>query len=114
MKTSLGAVLVSACLLAPCAAAAAEKAPEKKGEKAKAPGKAPAKQEKAPESIGSATMKDDGTIVMMLRATGGGAVGDAMFAYPKTHPEYGKILEHLGGLKPGETKPVPPFPDEKP
>lgn len=114
MKTSLGAVVVSACLLAPCASAAAGNEPEKKGEKAKAPGKAPAKQEQAPGSVGSATMKDDGTIVMLLRATGGGAVGDARLTYPKTHPEYARILEHLGGLKPGETKPVPPFPDEKP
>ncbi len=105
-KWTLPAVVAAAWLLAPAAASlAADKAPEKKGEKA------PATPEKAPESIGSATMKQDGTIVLTLRASGpGGAVGDAQVVYPKTHAEYGNILKHLGGLKPGETKPVPPFP----
>ena len=88
--------------LASPALLAAEEAP------AKAPVKAPAKA----ESIGSATMKDDGTIVLMLRATGGGAVGDALVTYPKSHPKYAEILAHLGGLKPGESKPVPPFPEK--
>ena len=110
MKTLLSVVAaVAGLVLAGPGALAAEKAaPAKAPEKAtvKAPDKTPAKV----ESIGSATMKADGTIVLMLRATGGGAVGDAMVSYPKTHAEYAKILEHLGGLKPGETKPVPPFP----
>jgi hypothetical protein len=64
-----------------------------------------------PESIGSATMEEDGTLVLMLRATGPGpAVGDALLRYPPSHPGYQKMLNHLGGLKPGETKLVPPFP----
>ena len=67
---------------------------------------------RSPASIGSATMEQDGTIVLMLRAEGpGGTVGDAMFRYPKTHPDYQKTLDHLGGLKPGESKPVPPWPE---
>jgi hypothetical protein len=66
-----------------------------------------------PASIGSAYMKDDGTIQLMLRAEGDGAIGDAMFLYPPDHPEYAEILAHLGGLKPGESKPVPPWPDKK-
>ena len=62
-------------------------------------------------SIGSATMKPDGTIVLMLRAEDGkGTMGDAMFTYPKGHKEYQSILKHLGGLKPGQSKPVPPWP----
>jgi membrane-bound lytic murein transglycosylase B len=65
-----------------------------------------------PASIGSATMKADGTIQLMLRAEGGGAVGDALLVYPKTHPKYEYVLKHLGGLKPGQSKPVPPFPPE--
>ncbi|MCC6335976.1 MAG: lytic murein transglycosylase [Myxococcales bacterium] len=69
---------------------------------------------KPPESIGSATMKPDGTIQLMLRAEGGGgAVGDALLTYPKTHPQYAEILRHLGGLEPGQSKPVPPFPDKR-
>jgi len=65
-----------------------------------------------PASIGSATMTADGTIVLQLRATGPGpAIGDALIRYPKGHAKYGEVLKHLGGLKPGETKPCPPFPD---
>jgi hypothetical protein len=26
------------------------------------------------------------------------------------HPQYKKVLEHLGGIIPGESKPVSPFP----
>ena len=62
-------------------------------------------------SIGQAVMSADGTITMDLRAEGpGGAVGDARFVYPPDHKDYQMILKHLGGMKPGETKPVPPFP----
>ena len=61
-------------------------------------------------SIGEATMEQDGTIVLTLRAEGPGAArGDAQFRYPPSHPEYREILAHLGGLKPGERKPVPPW-----
>ena len=66
----------------------------------------------AGKSIGQATMAPDGTIILDLRAEGpGGAVGDARLIYPRTHKDYESILKHLGGLKPGETKPVPPWPD---
>ena len=51
----------------------------------------------AAESIGSATMEADGTIVMQLRAEGpGGIVGDAQFVYPPSHPEYREILRRQG------------------
>ena len=62
-------------------------------------------------SIGQATMRDDGTIVLDLRAEGpGGAVGDARLVYPPSHKDYKMILDHLGGIRPGENKPVAPFP----
>ena len=64
-----------------------------------------------PESIGEAQMLEDGTIVLDLRAEDdSGRRGDARFYYPKNHAEYREILDHLGGLKPGESKPVPPWP----
>ncbi|MFH0887339.1 MAG: hypothetical protein V1843_04150 [bacterium] len=65
------------------------------------------------KSIGSATMKDDGTIILMLRAEdpSSGAMGDAMFTYPPSHAQYQMILKHLGRMKPGETKQVPPWPN---
>ena len=57
-------------------------------------------------------MEADGTVVLYLRAEGaGGITGDARLVYAPTHKDYREILRHLGGLKPGERKPVPPWPD---
>lgn len=65
----------------------------------------------AKQSIGSARMEGDGTIVLELRAEGPkGLIGDTLFRYPPGHPEYDNILRHLGGLKKGEVKQVPPWP----
>lgn len=65
-------------------------------------------------SIGTATMLRDGTIVLDLRAGTGpsGPKGDARLTYPPGHPQYREILEHVGGLRPGETRNVPPWTDE--
>jgi hypothetical protein len=66
----------------------------------------------AEESIGVARMRADGTIVLELRARGpGGTTGHGMLEYPPGHPRYREVLRHLGGMKPGEVKNVPPFPD---
>lgn len=62
-----------------------------------------------PPSIGVATMQKDGTLVLQLRAEGPGMVGDALFTYAPEHPQYKKVLEHIGGLTVGESKPVPPW-----
>lgn len=59
--------------------------------------------------IGTAQMKPDGTIILDLRAEGPGITGDARFVYPPTHDQYQSVLAHLGGLNPGEEKPVPPW-----
>jgi hypothetical protein len=65
-------------------------------------------------SIGSASMTGDGTIILDLRAEGpGGLTGDARLVYPRGHQQYREILEHIGGLRPGESKPVPPWPKKK-
>jgi hypothetical protein len=65
-----------------------------------------------PESIGAATMLEDGTLVLDLRAEdASGRRGDARRVYRKDHPRYRAVLDHLGGMKPGESKPVPPWPD---
>ena len=65
-------------------------------------------------SIGSAFLDEEGSIVLDLRATNGrGVVGDARLVYPRSHPKYASILEHLGGLAPGETKQVPPWPERR-
>jgi len=55
-------------------------------------------------------MAEDGTITLQLRAEGpAGIRGDALMTYSKSDPKYSAILKHLGGLKPGEEKPVPPW-----
>lgn len=60
--------------------------------------------------IGVATMLPDGTIVLDLRAEApGSTVGRGRVTYPPGHPEYAAVLRHLGGLRPGEVKPVPPW-----
>lgn len=67
-----------------------------------------------PASIGAARMLDDGTLVLDLRAEdASGRRGDARRVYTKDHPRYRAVLDHLGGMKPGETKLVPPWPEAK-
>jgi hypothetical protein len=61
-----------------------------------------------PSSIGVARMRADGTLELDLHGPGG---AEARVVYPPTHVEYKKTLEHLGGMKPGQEKPVPPWPD---
>lgn len=58
------------------------------------------------EPVGSAKMENDGTIIMDLVARGDGMLGDARFAYTPEDKEYDEIIEHLGGLEPGEEKTV--------
>ena len=63
-------------------------------------------------SIGAARMEPDGTLVLELRAEGpDGTIGDARFVYPPDHPRYRDVLEHIGGLEPGESCQVPPWPE---
>lgn len=64
-------------------------------------------------SIGSATMEHDGTIVLRLRAASddGDTIGDGLLTYAPDHRDYKEVLRHLGGLEPGESKPVAPWPD---
>jgi hypothetical protein len=73
-----------------------------------------AKVEYESDFIGTASMWPDGTIQLQLRAAdGSGSMGDALLTYPKNHLEYQMILDHLDGLRPGEQKPIKPFPPKK-
>jgi hypothetical protein len=65
-----------------------------------------------PVTIGSATMTDDGSIVLNLRATGPG-IGDAQITYAPDSPHYAEVLRHIGGLRPGQSKLVPPWPEQR-
>jgi hypothetical protein len=62
--------------------------------------------------IGSAQMLPDGTIVLLLRGTAGAASGEGRLVYAPSHPQYRKVLEHIGPIKAGEEKLVAPWPDE--
>jgi len=67
----------------------------------------------APTSIGTATRNADGSLTLTLRAEGPGMRGDAQFVYQPSDPMFQKVLAHLGGLEPGQSKPVPPWPDDE-
>ncbi len=75
------------------------------------PASKPAAEVASEASIGEATMLDDGTIVLTLRAEGDGVVGDGQVTYGPDDEHYEEVLKHLGGLRPGQKKPVPPWPE---
>jgi len=64
----------------------------------------------APELIGMATMLSDGTIVLNLHGGRDSNYAEGHFEYPPTDKDYDAVLKHLGGLAPGQTKGVPPWP----
>lgn len=67
----------------------------------------------ATEYIGMASMDENRNVILDLRATdGAGAVGVGRLVYGPAHAQYEMLLEHVGGLEPGEQKPVTPFPED--
>jgi tetratricopeptide (TPR) repeat protein len=61
-------------------------------------------------TIGVATMKPDGTIVVNSRIEGPGkSIGHAINSYTVSDPEYRKVLMHIGPLKPDDSKFVTPL-----
>ena len=61
---------------------------------------------RAPVTIGTAVMSADGTITLNLRSPDG---AEGVLAYHKGDPDYARVLSHIGGIEPGEHKPVPAF-----
>jgi len=61
------------------------------------------------QSIGVATMTEDGTITLRLRSLPPGPIAEGTLRYAPGDPRYDEIVRHLGGIRPGETKPVPPW-----
>jgi hypothetical protein len=72
---------------------------------------APVEAQSAPkvQFIGMASMSDDGTVTLRLTMTSDGKPADAIITYKVGDPRYEEVLRHLGGLSPGQTKPVPPW-----
>jgi hypothetical protein len=65
----------------------------------------------ATEPIGQVTMLKDRTIHLMLRAElPSGAIGDGFFVLLPGDKNYEATIVHVGGLEPGQSKPVPPWP----
>jgi hypothetical protein len=60
-------------------------------------------------SIGVAHMTADGVITLRVRSLPPGPIGEGVLRYPPDHPQYGEIKDHLGGIAPGEYKPVRPW-----
>ena len=58
----------------------------------------PADDPEAPASVGSAETAD-------------GMIGEMTMAVPRGDPRYAGFVAHLGGMKPGDAKPIPPFPE---
>jgi len=70
----------------------------------------------ADDFIGFVKMEADGTLILQLYAyvddndkTKGHAL--SYFRYPPGHPEYEEVLRHVDPIKPGESKPVRPWPE---
>ncbi len=69
----------------------------------------------ASDAIGVARMLGNGTLILELRAAGpDGAIGESRLMYPPDHPEYRRMLDHIGPMSPGDSRPVPPWPDPAP
>src|SRR5204862_1343239 len=61
------------------------------------------------DSVGRAKMSTDGTITLQLRSLWPNPIAETQLVYSPDDPQYGEIKYHLGGIKPGESKPIPPW-----
>ena len=59
--------------------------------------------------LGTATIEPDGTIILHMFRTSDGRSALANLRYGVNTPHYKEVLDHIGSIKPGETKPVLPF-----
>ena len=63
------------------------------------------------KSIGVATMLVDGTILVGVPGPEPDSRARAVLMVEPGDTNYQPIIDHVGGLKPGETKSIPPWPD---
>jgi hypothetical protein len=61
------------------------------------------------DSVGTATMSADGTITLHVRSLWPQPIAETKLVYAPGDPHYDAIKRHLGGLSPGQSKPVPPM-----
>jgi hypothetical protein len=65
-------------------------------------------------SVGVARMLESGTILIGIRGPGVDGPLQAVLMVEPGDTNYQQIIDHVGGLKPGETKSIPPWPDQAP
>jgi hypothetical protein len=61
------------------------------------------------DSVGRAQMSTDGAITLRLHTLWPQPFAESQRVYAPDDPQYAFIKRHLGGIAPGETKPVPPL-----
>ena len=61
------------------------------------------------DSVGRARMSPDGTITLQLRSLWPDPIAETQLVFAPDDLQYADIKRHLGGIAPGETKPVPPW-----
>jgi len=66
---------------------------------------------KTGDIIGSVTMRPDRSLHMILRSVQcDGRVAEGTFDIQPDQKDYQSTIDHVGGLRPNETKPVPAWP----
>jgi hypothetical protein len=63
----------------------------------------------AVDEVGYARMSTDGMIALHLRSLRLDQIAAAELHFAPDDPRYDALKRHLGGIAPGETKPVPPL-----
>jgi hypothetical protein len=67
---------------------------------------------KTGDIIGSVTMRSDRSLHMTLSSVQcDGTLAEGSFDIEPTEANYQSVIDHLGGLRPNETKPVPAWPE---
>jgi hypothetical protein len=61
------------------------------------------------DSVGMAKMSADGSIALRIRSLWYQPVAEHRVVYAPGDPQYDAIKRHLGGIAPGQSKPVPPL-----
>jgi len=61
------------------------------------------------KSIGVATMTADGAITLRIRSLPPGPIAEGTLTYRPGEAKYDEVKSHIGGIAPGESKPVPPW-----
>ena len=67
-----------------------------------------------PEYVGQAWMDAQGVLTVEVVLEGKGAIGHARMVIPPDDPRYEPYLRHIGPMRPGDYRPVRPWPRREP